>query len=192
MLISFKFESLVLPWDPSFIPPEEAQALFESLLKQAEWEQQRTTLYGREVCLPRLTAWHGDANASYTYSGIHHKPAPWTPAMLTIKRRVEAVLDTDFNGVLLNQYRSGMDSVSWHSDDESCMSGLIASVSLGATRKFQIRRKPGKGSPIHHVDLTSGSLLIMLLGMQDDWLHCIPKTTKPVAPRINLTFRQVR
>ena len=139
-----------------------------------------------------MTAWYGDAGKTYCYSGITVEPIPWTPLLLSIKTRVEAVANTTFNSVLLNYYRGEQDSVSWHSDDEPELgqNPVIASVSFGATRKFQFKHKTNPDLRAA-IDLTPGSLLIMAGATQHFWKHQIPKTTKPVGARINLTFRVI-
>ena len=177
----------------AFVPPADADRLLADLLATSAWRQDAIRLYGGAVPLPRLTAWHGNPGAAYTYSGIPNDPVPWTPALLDVKRLVEPVCGVVFNGVLLNRYRTGRDSVSWHSDDEPEFGDdpVIASVSLGGARTFQLRHKTRPGLRAA-VGLTHGSLLVMRGGTQPHWVHRVPKTAKPVAERINLTFRVVR
>src|SRR5205085_1550841 len=141
--------------------------------------------------LPRLTAWYGDAGKSYTYSHIAMKSEPWTPILLYIKNRIEEVVEVSFNSVLLNLYRSGKDSVSWHQDNERELgeNPVIGSVSFGGIRRFQFRHRLKKDIGKVDLNLTPGSLLIMKGTTQQCWQHQIPKTSKPVLPRINLTFR---
>ena len=137
--------------------PEEADRFLEHLLAATQWRHDRIRVFGRETPMPRLTAWYGDF--TYTYTGIVNNPAPWTPALLAIKARAEAVADHRFNGVLMNQYRGGRDSVSWHSDDEHELGSepVIASVSFGASRRFQFRRKDDHRrrttTDLHHGDI---------------------------------------
>lgn len=149
-------------------------------------------IFGQLKPLPRLTAWYGDAGARYVYSGIVNELLPWTTAFAEVKHAVEAASGVAFNGVLLNRYRNGQDSMGWHADDEPEFGDapVIASVSFGGTRNFQLkhkRRKELKAS----VELTHGSLLIMRGGTQANWLYQIPKTAKPVEERLNLTFRRL-
>ena len=148
--------------------------------------------FGKEVPLPRLTAWYGDPGSRYVYSGIDNQPLPWTPALLEVKRAVEAPSDLVFNGVLLNRYRSGQDSMGWHADDEQEFGDepIIASVSFGGTRTFQMKHKKRKELKAS-VELTHGRLLVMRGGTQANWLHQVPKTAKPVEERLNLTFRTI-
>ena len=140
----------------------------------------------------RLTAWYGDEGAAYTYSGLKNTPVPWTGPILEVKRAVEPHCGVTFNSVLLNRYRSGQDSVSWHADDEPEFGKdpVIASVSFGETRAFQLKHKKRKELRAS-VELTHGSLLLMRGGTQENWLHQVPKTRRPVRERLNLTFRVV-
>jgi alkylated DNA repair dioxygenase AlkB len=161
--------------------------LFAQLMALTPWRQEIATVMGRRVPIPRLTAWHGAAG--YVYSGIEMTPAPWTPPLLEIKAVAEACAGHAFNSVLLNLYRDGRDSVSWHADNEPGLGRdpVIASVSLGATRRFQMKHRRCEGRVA--LDLPSGSCLVMAGATQHHWLHQVPKTSRPVGPRINLTFR---
>lgn len=153
------------------------------------WRQERITLYGRAMPVPRLTAWYGDKG--YRYSGIDHPPQAWTKSLALIKARVESACGASFNTALVNLYRTGADSVSWHSDDEKELGPepVIASVSFGATRRFQLKSR--RGPERVSLDLEPGSLLIMRGTLQRDWAHQVPKTKRPVGPRVNVTFREV-
>jgi alkylated DNA repair dioxygenase AlkB len=175
-----------------FFSADENTQLFQDLVDKIDWKQESARFGGKAVPLPRLTAWYGDAGKSYSYSGITVNPLPWTPPLLSIKERIETVSNVQFNSVLLNFYRGERDSVSWHSDDEPELgtNPVIASVSFGATRKFQFKHKTNPDLRLS-VDLTPGSLLLMAGATQHHWKHQIPKTTKPVDPRINLTFRVI-
>ncbi len=177
---------------PGFFAVEEANRLFSSLTDTVAWQQDTIRLYGRVMNQPRLTAWYGDAGRSYTYSGITMNPQPWTPDLIHIRQRVEEVAGVDFNSVLLNQYRNEKDSVAWHSDDESELgpNPVIASVSFGASRRFQFKHKTDPEQRAT-VELTHGSLLLMRGPTQHFWKHQIPKSARPHGPRINLTFRIV-
>lgn len=178
---------------PDFFATKEADVLFSALSETIAWRQDPIRIYGRVVDQPRLTAWYGNAGRSYTYSGIKMDPLPWTPVLLQIRRRIEAVAGVAFNSVLLNQYRNERDSVSWHSDDEPELgvNPVIASVSFGATRRFQFKHKHDPHLRAT-VDLTHGSLLVMAGPTQHYWKHQIPKSTRPHGSRINLTFRVIR
>ena len=165
----------------------DALRLFEQLMAATPWREEIATVMGRRLPIPRLTAWHGAAG--YVYSGIRMRPAPWNPPLLEIKAVAEACAGQPFNSVLLNLYRNGRDSVSWHADNEPGLgrNPVIASVSLGATRRFQMKHR-GRDERIT-LDLPSGSCLVMAGPTQHHWLHQVPKTGRPVGPRINLTFR---
>ncbi len=190
--VTFDLPNADVAFDPLLFAPGEADRLFLALRDTTPWRQESIKLYGREIPLPRLTAWHGDGGVTYRYSGIANDPVPWTPALLEIKAAVERAAGAAFNGVLLNRYRTGLDGVAWHSDDEPEFGDdpVIASVSFGAARRFQLRHKARKELRAE-VTLTHGSLLVMRGPTQRHWAHQVPKTKKPVGERINLTFRLV-
>ena len=169
------------------LPGPDADRLFEQLRQTIDWRQEVATVMGRRLPIPRLTAWHG--TSGYVYSGIRMPPAPWTPALLELREIAEALAGQPFNSVLLNLYRDGRDSVSWHADNEPGLgkNPVIASISIGAVRRFQLKhRRSGERVA---VDLPHGSCLIMAGATQHHWLHQLPKTAQAVGPRINLTFR---
>lgn len=170
-----------------------ADDLFPLLLNTIEWQERIIRIYGQDIPLPRRTAWYGDPESEYVYSGIKNKPLPWTDALSEVRAVVQEHCGVTFNSVLINRYRSGKDSVAWHADDEPELGfqPVIASVSLGATRTFRFKHKR-QADLKASVALTHGSLLVMRGQTQANWLHSIPKTTKPVGERINLTFRVVR
>ena len=178
---------------PELFSAQEADVLFDTLKNEIAWRQDKIKLYGKEHDVPRLTAWYGDADKSYAYSGITLQPIPWTPALLQIKKKIESVSDIKFNSVLLNLYRSGADSVSWHSDDEPELgeNPVIGSVTLGQARPFQMKHKFIKGEK-RSIILEHGSYLLMKGRTQHQWLHQIPKSKKLMDERINLTYRVVR
>lgn len=177
---------------PDLFPAAEADRLLSQLVETTQWRQDSIKIYGKPTPLPRLTAWYGDPGTRYVYSGIVNVPLPWTAALAEIKEVVDAVSGVEFNGVLLNRYRTGKDSMGWHSDDEHEFgpNPVIASVSFGGTRNFQLRHKRHKEQKAS-VELTHGSLLIMRGGTQENWQHQIPKTAKAVNERLNLTFRRI-
>ena len=182
-----------ITFHPAYFPTAVADRLFAELRDTTAWRQDSIRLYGRAVNLPRLTAWHGDPGTGYAYSGIANEPEPWTPPLLVVKRAVEPKCGVAFNSVLLNRYRTGRDSVAWHSDDEPVFGPepVIGSVSFGATRTFQLKHR-SRPALTAAVELTHGSLLVMRGPTQHHWRHRVPKTTRPVGERINLTFRVVR
>jgi len=169
-----------------FLPTLEADQFFEALRREVPWEQFRNRLW----TFPRLTAFTGDAGVIYRYSGVQHAGSGWTPSLLDIRRRVEQVTAASFNGVLLNLYRDGSDSMGRHADAESELgpNPLVASVSLGAVRTFVLRHTASKEK--RTLDLAHGSLLVMGGTLQHHWVHELPKTKDQVGERINLTFRR--
>lgn len=188
---SFDLPNAELAYYPDFIADQ--QQRYQQLLEDIAWQQDTLQLYGRPVLIPRLNAWYGDEGAGYHYSGLQLSPQPWTRCLLAIKQQLELFLSAEFNSVLANYYRNGQDSVAWHSDDESELGStpLIASVSLGASRRFSLRpRQQQAGKPVH-IELQGGSLLVMAGCTQQYWQHQLAKTSRPVAGRINLTFRTI-
>jgi alkylated DNA repair dioxygenase AlkB len=175
--------------------PDTANA---ELIYWADWLDQALAdrwlrqLLGRHP-VPRLLAWHGDAQAVYRYSGILHKPLPWTALLTEIRERVTSSLGQSFNAVLLNLYRDGQDSMGWHSDDEPELGSepLLASLSLGGTRRFDLRRK-GHTRIEQSLALTHGSLLVMGGQTQHHWQHQVAKTRRCCDVRLNLTFRTIQ
>lgn len=176
-----------------FFAPADSDRLFADLHQHVAWKQEQVKLFGKRIDQPRLCAWYGDAGATYTYSGIHLVPNPWTPPLNEIKTAIETALGVPFNSVLVNLYRDQRDTVSWHSDDEHGLghNPTIASVSFGAARTFQFKHKTDR-TLRRAVELTHGSLLVMADGTQTNWLHRIPRTTRVLGPRINLTFRLMK
>jgi alkylated DNA repair dioxygenase AlkB len=177
---------------PKFLNSGAAQGLLLRLKSTLAWEQYPIKLFGKTILQPRLIAFHGDSNIQYTYSRLTLKAMPWTKELLELKAALEQFCQQDFNSVLLNLYRDGSDSMGWHSDDERELGRdpMIASVSLGAERKFQFKHRSNCHKK-QDVSLESGSLLVMAGACQTNWLHCLPRTTKPTGERINLTFRKV-
>jgi alkylated DNA repair dioxygenase AlkB len=178
-------------WPAAFVS-DEAARLFDALRAQVHWRQEEILIFGQRRLVPRLIAWHGDPGASYVYSGTDHQPEPWLPDLERIRERVTALCGADFNAVLLNLYRDGRDGMGWHADDETelGLNPVIASVSLGATRRFCLRHRRRKELKLD-LDLPHGSLLCMGGATQHHWVHALPKTRRPVGERINLTFRRV-
>jgi len=181
--------SLVL-FDEAF--RNDSARLFAGLMRETDWQQHQLVLFGRRIAAPRLSAWYGEPDCHYRYSGLQLRAQPFTPALAEIRARVAALAGSDFDSVLLNLYRDGNDGMSWHSDDEPELGAapLIASVSLGAARRFLLRRRDGSGESVA-LDLADGSLLLMLPPLQRHWRHSVPKTRRLVGPRINLTWRQI-
>ena len=176
----------------NFFDSQESDRIFEILRDEINWRQDKMKVYGKDINLPRKTAWYGDMDKSYTFSGIHLNPEPWTPTLLEVKERIEDVAGVEFNSVLLNLYRHGNDGISWHTDEEPELgeNPVIGSVSFGGTRKFMFRHRQNKDIKAE-VELTDGSFLLMAGETQHFWQHQIPKTSRHVEPRINLTFRVI-
>ncbi|WP_028240424.1 alpha-ketoglutarate-dependent dioxygenase AlkB family protein [Stutzerimonas azotifigens] len=188
--LTFDLPDADLHYDADFVSIAEADRWLERLLAETPWEQPRVRLYGREHPVPRLLAWYGDVD--YRYSGVTHRPLPWTPLLGDIRERVERAAGQRFNGLLINHYRDGQDAMGWHSDDETELGPepLIASLSLGGARRFDLRRK-GSQRIGHSLTLAHGSLLVMGGRTQHHWQHQIARTRKPCPPRLNLTFRLI-
>ncbi len=177
----------------SWLSGPQAELVFLALQREIPWQARTIQIFGREVLQPRLVAWVGDQNATYTYSRTRHEPLPWTPTLQHLRERVSEVAGIALNSVLCNLYRDGQDSMGMHSDSEPELGPepIIASLSLGATRRFTLRhrRYPARGKldlPLRH-----GSLLVMRGTTQRYFRHGVPKERTVLAPRINLTFRRV-
>lgn len=176
----------------AFLPPDEADRILAVLLVEVPWQQHSITLFGRDVAEPRLSAWIADRGVSYLYSGRRREPAPWTPTLADLRDRAADISGSTFNSVLANLYRDGADSMGWHADDEPELgpAPVIASVSLGAERRFDFRH--GTTGETVSAALPHGSLLVMSGESQNAWKHRIAKATRIREPRVNLTFRWVR
>ena len=176
-----------------FFTQKESESLYKNLIEKIEWQQYPITLFGKTMNQPRLTAFYGDEGKSYSYSSLHLKPMPWNEDLKLIKTKIEKVTNTVYSSVLLNYYRDGGDSMGWHADDEKELgkNPTIASVSFGATRSFQLKHNNKIELKKFDIPLTNGSLLLMKGTTQHFWKHQIPKSAKPLSPRINLTFRLI-
>ena len=176
-----------------FLPADEAARSFDALMREIPWEQREIVIMGRRVMQPRKVAWLGEREAVYTYSGVTNVPVPWTPALLDLRVRVEEAAGARFNSALANLYRDERDSMGMHADAEKELGKdpVIASLSLGATRRFQLRHAKRKGVPGRDLALESGTLLIMRGTTQRFYRHGVPKETRPTGARINLTFRWI-
>jgi alkylated DNA repair dioxygenase AlkB len=177
---------------PHFFDKKEADAIFVQLINEIPWQQDNIKVYGKIHQQPRLTALFGNEGKPYSYSNIKMPPHPWNLLLQKIKSYVESVTDTNFTTVLLNQYRDGKDSNGWHADNEKELgtNPVIASVSFGTERVFQLKHNSDKDQK-KSILLEHGSLLIMKGTTQHFWKHQIPKTSKPIGSRINLTFRVI-
>jgi alkylated DNA repair dioxygenase AlkB len=182
-----------LTFDDGWMAKSEADALFAGLRHAIPWEVHRIRLFGRNVDSPRLSCWIGDPDTGYTYSGAHFDPNPWPIALRAIRARLAGELCIDFNSVLANLYRDGRDSMGWHSDDEPELGAqpVIASLSLGATRRFVLKHRSDPPRKFA-LELPHGSLLLMRGATQANYRHALPRTSRQIGPRINLTFRQIQ
>jgi alkylated DNA repair dioxygenase AlkB len=191
--IGHKSRTNLLPRDgemyflPDAIATAPARKLFDELRESIAFKRETGLIFGRRQRLPRETAWFGEAG--YRYSGVSHPPVRMPDCLLPLKLLAENLAGCGFNSVLLNHYRDGRDSVSWHSDDKGGIGPVIASLSLGATRRFLVRHRDDKDLRLA-LELTSGSCLIMASTMQQYWQHSVPKV-RHAEPRINLTFRLI-
>lgn len=174
---------------------EDHSARMHALVETLPLRAEELVIFGRRRSTPRLTSWHGDPGASYAYSGRRFEPAPWTAELTSIRDLVVERTRTAFNAVLVNYYRGGSDSMGAHADDEPELGPhrddvRIGSVSLGAPRRFILKHRTREEK--HELSLGQGSLLVMGGTLQRFYTHHVPKTRRPVAPRLNLTFRLVR
>ncbi|XP_023418785.1 alpha-ketoglutarate-dependent dioxygenase alkB homolog 3 isoform X2 [Cavia porcellus] len=184
---------------PGFVDSKEADGVLEQLCRDVPWKQRMGIREDVTYLQPRLTAWYGEL--PYTYSRVTMEPNPhWHPVLHTLKRRIEENTGHTFNSLLCNLYRNEKDSVDWHSDDEPALGRwpVIASLSLGATRTFEMRKKPlpeenGDYTYVERVKipLDHGALLIMEGATQADWQHRVPREYHSRGPRVNLTFRTI-
>lgn len=168
----------------------EANKAFHLALDNIQWRQERIFVFGKQLDVPRLSAWFSDSGRTYTYSGILHKPLPVPPFMRSIKQCIEETINLQFDSVLANLYQHGGHSVGWHADNEPELgpSVNIASFSLGSTRRLRLRHRHLRDRRVS-VDLEHNSLLMMYEPFQRFWMHELPKTSRDVGPRVNFSFR---
>ncbi len=173
------------------MPLDQANEYFDSLLQNIPWKNDEVVVFGKRIVTKRKTAWYGDSNYVYIYSNTIKQALPWTRELVNLKQIVENLSNTKFNSCLLNLYHDGNEGMGWHSDDENSIedNSTIASVSLGAERKFSFKHK--QSNKTISVLLEHGSLLLMKDATQKNWLHSLPKSSKITLPRINLTFRRM-
>jgi len=182
-----------LRYDPCWLPAAQADELFAALRVQIPWETHRIRLFGRCHDAPRRSCWIGDAEAVYTYSGTRFEPRPWPSSLAELRTRLAQALATPFNSVLANLYRDGRDAMGWHSDDEPELgpTPLIASLSLGAERRFALKRREA-GARALSLPLVHGSLLVMAGETQRHYRHALPRSARVLGARLNLTFRWIQ
>lgn len=177
---------------PQFLSGNIADKYFDFLFYQTQWTQSPIKIFGKEIMQPRLTAWYADDQVDYGYSGIKLAPTPWNSGLLELKEMTELKAQTNFNSVLLNLYRDNQDSMGWHRDNEKELGNTptIASLTLGEGRTFKLRHYYEKEMK-HKMELGHGDLLIMQGQSQNFWEHSVPKQSKAIGARINLTFRNI-
>ena len=170
---------------------DEARAVFSALLDDVVWQHDELVIAGKRLVTARQVAWYGDREEAYRYSGSTKVARPWTPLLASVKQRVEGAVGSTFNACLLNLYRNGDEGMSWHSDDEGALgrTPTIASLSLGARRRFDFRHKTDRRKV--SLVLDGGQLVVMAGATQRHWEHALPKTKQVRTPRINLTFRSI-
>ncbi len=190
--LSLSDESRILYW-PNWIPTERANHLYQILENNLAWEQQSLHIYGQWVKPPRLSAWYGQPDACYYYSGVNFSPKPMGVELSFLANALNQQLNFQSNSVLANFYRDGNDGMGWHSDDEKELGAIphIASISLGEERRFLLKHRDNNIHSRYQIALAHGSLLLMLGKTQTEYLHSVPKTKHSVKGRINLTFRQI-
>ncbi|MBL43030.1 MAG: alpha-ketoglutarate-dependent dioxygenase AlkB [Rhodospirillaceae bacterium] len=173
-----------------FYSSQETLEVMKGLREEIEWKEVKIKVFGKEYLSPRLSAWYGEK--SYKYSGYKWDQKPWPQSVIRIKKNIEKLTLLKFNGVLANLYRSGQDSMGWHSDDEKELGSdpIIASIVFGSTRRFLLRDKNIKNRK-KEIKFEDGDLMLMGNGVQKNWEHSIPKTAKNVGERVNLTFRLI-
>ena len=189
----FKDSNLEVLYYPNFFNLDLSEKLFSRLFQSIEWVNDSFKFGGKELQVSRRTAFYGDDNKSYTYSGFKRHAIPWTKDLLYIKKKIYENGFQEFNSVLLNDYSSGKVGMGWHSDNEKelGLNPTIASISFGASRDFFLRRKDRNNKDILKIYIENGSLLIMKGKTQHYWSHSIPKRLKIKNRRINLTFRNI-
>lgn len=188
-ILPFDGSAMLHPWVLGDLGGEDVR---DRLIAQLPWQSNTIRVFGVEHVEPRLVSWHGDPGAAYSYSGLQMTVNEWTPLLLELRGICERLAGTSFNSVLVNLYRDGNDKVGWHADDEPELGPepVIASLSLGATRRFRFRHRE-TGETVS-TELGSGSLVVMSGLSQKCWVHEVPRQKRVTAPRINLTFRRVR
>lgn len=181
-----------LVYFPEFYTTEQSDLLYNDLMQSISWKQEKIKLFGREILQPRLTAFFGKPDKTYTYSGLEMQPESFSRTLKEIKRKCAFHTNTSFNACLANLYRDGNDSMGWHADDEKELGPgpVIASLSFGAERMFHLKHTK-EPTARYKIRLQHGSLLVMQGQTQEFWKHQLPKTRKNVSPRINLTFRKI-
>ena len=190
--MKFNLSDSAIELHEHFFDAQESVSIMQALISEIDWKQYQIKIFGKTLDQPRLTAYYGEDHPYYAYSNIKLQPIPFTPILLSIKNKIETLTSHQFNGVLLNYYRNGDDSMGWHADDEKELgtNPVIASLSFGASRNFQLQHSLDKSISKATIVLNDASLLIMKGVTQHFWKHQIPKQ-KNKGARINLTFRKI-
>ena len=190
--IVFDLPDAEIEYHPSLFNSEKSKELFELLKNEIPWQHDEITVYGKKHLQPRLTSLYGNDGKPYGYSNVIMQPNRWNPLLMFIKNEVESICNENFTTVLLNYYRDGKDSNGWHADNEKELgrNPIIASVSFGTERVFQL--KHNTTNQRQNINLENGSLLVMKGTTQHFWKHQIPKSSKEIGARINLTFRIIK
>ena len=191
-MMKFDLANAAIELHEHFFNAQESASIRQALITEIDWQQYQIKIFGKTLDQPRLTAYYGQDHPYYAYSNIKLQPIPFTPILLSIKNKIETLTSHQFNGVLLNYYRNGDDSMGWHADDEKELgtNPVIASLSFGASRTFQLHHRFRKSTPKQSIILNDASLLLMQGETQHFWKHQLPKQ-KNKGPRINLTFRKI-
>ena len=191
--ISFNLPNAIIEYYPNFFDLEQSKMLFYKLQNEIPWQQDNITVFGKTHLQPRLTSLFGNEGKPYSYSNITMQPNSWNPLLMFIKNEIEEVCNENFTTVLLNQYRDGKDSNGWHADNEKELgkNPVIASLSFGSERSFYLKHNSIADAKLK-ITLENGSLLLMKGETQHFWKHQIPKTSKTIESRINLTFRSIK
>lgn len=184
------------PWEgflfvERFLERDEACSLLNHCRESVEWRTELVTMFGQTHVAPRLVSCYGDPGNMYRYRGSAQQPLPWTGPLGSLRNRLVSETGAPFNFVLMNRYRDGNDYVGFHSDDERDLAPqpVIASLSLGSTRRFRVRKRTTGES--RHFDASHGSLILMWGDSQSQYKHALIKTSRPVGERFNLSYRLV-
>ncbi len=190
--LEYFLENDSFDWQTANWREYDKEQLAKVKFKNINWQHDKLNMYGKEVFLPRYSAWYGDNDKPYSYSGLTLQPKNWNKGLLFLKENIEKLANVNFNSVLMNLYRDGEDYINWHADAEKELgqNPIIASVNFGATRRFLIRRNDDNSIKLEF-PLKHGTLLIMKQDLQHFWQHSVPKEKKVKQTRINLTFRTI-
>ena len=190
--INLNLPDAIFEWYPNFLTKEIADELFQKMLDETPWQHDEITIFGKKILQPRLTCLFGNKGKPYSYSSLTMYPKPWNSSIMFLKTEIEKICNQNFTTVLANLYRNEKDSNGWHADNEKELgrNPIIASVSFGEERKFQLKHISDNNVKLS-LNLNHGSLLVMKEGSQIHYKHQIPKATQPKKARINLTFRTI-